>query len=155
MNLTRRGLARNESRSRLAFARSSPPLHRCGPPRHPFLRPNRLIVQEPRRQRTEAAAAAERARMAHSGMVGVGVRVNRVSGMKASYHTKGSSGTGTSTGGITCPQCFVGLCKKHPLQDSGRGKTGKVKKALGGMQKAELLKKLYDQKVGIGPRLLA
>ena len=40
----------------------------------------------------------------------------------------------------TCPACFVGQCKRHPLQDSGAGL-----KAKGPADKASAISRLYDE----------
>ena len=58
--------------------------------------------------------------------------------MKAEYH----KGDGSAP---KCPQCFVGLCKKHPMQDHG-ARTAGLQAAIG--DKTALLKKMYDQMVG-------
>ena len=58
--------------------------------------------------------------------------------MKGVYHK--SDGPASK-----CPQCFVGLCKRHPLQDHG-ARTAELNKSIG--NKTEILKKMYDQMVG-------
>lgn len=43
-----------------------------------------------------------------------------------------------------CGECFVGLCKRHPLQDHGRGMTAKGPKT---MSKREVISHMYESTV--------